>query len=77
MFKDTQKEFDKNVRKIATNNVLKKLNKQGVVSRSDVDDIKFEKLIDMEEDIIKSDGKKVGGGILLGIGISFLTGGLF
>ena len=76
MLNTVQNEFDTNVRKMATNNVLKKLNKQGI-SRSQVDNTKFNKLVDMEIDIIKSDGKKVGSGIIVGLGISLLTGGLF
>jgi len=76
MLNNVQNKFDANVRKMATSNVLKKLNKQDV-SRSEVDDTKFNKLVDMEVDIIKSDGKKVGSGIIVGLGISLLTGGLF
>jgi len=76
MFNKVQQDFDKNLHKIASNNVLKKLNKQGI-QRTDIDDDKFSELITMEIDILKSDGKKVGAGIGVGIAISFLTGGLF
>ena len=76
MFDQVQQDFDKNLHKIASNNVLKKLNKQGI-QRTDIDDAKFSELISMEIDILKSDGKKVGTGIGVGIAISFLTGGLF
>ena len=76
MFNKVQNEFDENVRKIATTNVLKKLNEQDI-QRSQVDNTKFNNLVDMEIDIIKSDGKKVGSGIIVGLGISLLTGGLF
>ncbi len=76
MFDDVQNEFDKSVRKIAKSNLLKKLNSQGI-NRSDITDEKFEELLELEIDIIQSDGKKVGAGVAVGIGISILTGGLF
>jgi len=76
MFDKVQQDFDKNMHKIASNNVLKKLNKQSI-QRVDISDDKFSELIEMEIDILKSDGKKVGAGIGVGIAISFLTGGLF
>ena len=34
-------------------------------------------LVNLEMEILKLDGKKVGAGIAVGIGISVLTGGLF
>ncbi len=42
----------------------------------DGQDDKFEELLLLEIEIIKNDGKKVGAGIAVGIGISLLTGGL-
>ena len=76
MFDSLQKELDSNVLKLAENSLLKKLNKQGL-SRSDISNEKFNELLLLEIDIIKSDGKKVGAGMAVGIGISILTGGLF
>lgn len=76
MLKDTQKNFDEKVQQIAENNLINKLNKQGI-NKTDISDEKFAELLDMEIEILKSDGKKVGAGIAVGIGISFLTGGLF
>lgn len=76
MFSDTQNEFDKNVRKMAESNLLKKLNKQGI-NRTDITSGKFNELLEMEMDILKSDGKKVGVGIGVGIALTVLTGGLF
>jgi hypothetical protein len=61
---------------MAENSLIKKLNTQGI-NRSDLTDNKFEELLNLEMDIIKNDGKKVGAGIAVGIGISLLTGGLF
>ena len=71
-----QIELNQGVRKMAESSLIKKLNAQGI-NRSDLTDNKFEELLNLEMDIIKNDGKKVGAGIAVGIGISFLTGGLF
>lgn len=71
-----QMELNQGVRKMAENSLLKKLNEQGI-SRSDLTIDKFEELLSLEVEIIKNDGKKVGAGIAVGIGISILTGGLF
>ena len=76
MFNEVQKEFDLNIRKLAESNLIKKLKKQGI-QRSDITSEKFNELIALELEIIKSDGKKVGAGMAVGIGISILTGGLF
>ena len=70
-----QTELNQGVRKMAENSLLKKLNEQGI-SRSDLTIDKFEELLSLEIEIIKNDGKKVGAGIAVGIGISLLTGGL-
>ena len=71
-----QSELNQNVRKMAESSLIKKLNTQGI-NRSDLTDDKFEELLLLEIEIIKNDGKKVGAGIAVGIGISLLTGGLF
>ena len=75
MFNDIQNEIDKNIKNIAQSNLLKRLNSQGI-NRTAISNEKFDELLDMEIDIIKNDGKKVGAGIAVGIGISLLTGGL-
>jgi hypothetical protein len=76
MFNEIQNEFDSNIRKMAFSNLTKKLKKQGL-NKDDISDEKFNELLEMELDILKSDGKKVGAGIAVGVGISLLTGGLF
>jgi len=76
MLDTMQMELNQGVRKMAENSLLKKLNEQGI-SRSDLTNDKFEELLSLEVEIIKNDGKKVGVGIAVGIGISLLTGGLF
>jgi hypothetical protein len=75
MFNDIQNEFDKNIKNIAQSNLLKRLNSQGI-NRAAISNEKFDELLDMEIEILKNDGKKVGAGIAVGIGISLLTGGL-
>lgn len=75
MFNDIQNEIDKNIKNIAQSNLLKRLNSQGI-NRADISNEKFDELLDMEIEILKNDGKKVGAGIAVGIGISLLTGGL-
>lgn len=76
MFNNIQKEFDSNIKKLAESNLIKKLGKQGI-NRSDITTEKFNELLELELEILKSDGKKVGAGIGVGIGLSILTGGLF
>ena len=76
MLDTIQTELNQGVRKMAESSLIKKLNEQGI-SRSDLTDNKFEELLLLEIEIIKNDGKKVGAGIAVGIGISLLTGGLF
>ena len=75
MFNAIQNEIDKNIKNIAQSNLLKRLNSQGI-NRADISNEKFDELLDMEIEILKNDGKKVGAGIAVGIGISLLTGGL-
>ncbi|MCT7535855.1 hypothetical protein N5T95_10040 [Aliarcobacter cryaerophilus] len=70
-----QTELNQGVKKIAESSLIKKLNEQGI-NRSDLTNDKFEELLLLEIEIIKNDGKKVGTGIAVGIGISLLTGGL-
>lgn len=76
MLDTIQTELNQGVKKMAENSLIKKLNAQEI-NRSDLTDNKFEELLNLEMDIIKNDGKKVGAGIAVGIGISLLTGGLF
>ena len=75
MFNDIQNEIDKNIKNIAQSNLLKRLNSQGI-NRAAISNEKFDELLDMEIEILKNDGKRVGAGIAVGIGISILTGGL-
>lgn len=76
MFDDAQKEFDKSVRAMAENSLLKRLNKEGI-KRADISNEKFEDLLLDEIEILKADGKKVGAGVGIGIVLSLITGGIF
>ena len=75
MLDSIQTELNQGVRNMAKSSLIKKLNEQGI-NKNDLENEKFEELLLLEIDIIKNDGKKVGAGIAVGIGISFLTGGL-
>lgn len=75
MIEAIQTELNQGVKKLAENSLIKKLNEQGI-SRSDLTNEIFEELLNLEIDIIKNDGKKVGAGIGIGLAISFLSGGL-
>jgi len=59
--------------KFARRNIIKKLEKQGI-SYLDLNDDEFEMLVADEKEILKSDSKKVGMGVGIGIAISLLTG---
>ncbi len=76
MFDEAQKEFDKSVRTMAENSLLKRLNKQGL-QRVDLSDEKYNELLLDEVEILKADGKKVGAGVGIGIVLSLITGGIF
>ena len=76
MLDTIQRELNQGVKKMAESSLIKKLNTQGI-NRNDLTNDKFEELLLLEIEIIKNDGKKVGAGIAVGIGISLLTGGLF
>ena len=75
MLETIQTELNQGVRNMAENSLLKKLNAQEI-NRSDLTNEKFEELLNLEIDIKKNDGKKVGAGIGIGLAISFLSGGL-
>lgn len=76
MLNDLQKELDSSIKSMAEKNLIKRLKKQGI-QRDDLSNEKFHELLEFELEIIKSDGKKVGAGVAVGIGLSLLTGGLF
>ena len=75
MLEAIQTELNQGVKKMAESSLIKKLNEQGI-NKDDLENDKFEELLLLETEIIKNDGKKVGTGIAVGIGISLLTGGL-
>jgi len=73
MFKETKKNFNLEVRKYATKNIIKKLEEQGI-DYTQLQDEDFNSLVADEIEILKADSKKVGAGIGIGILISLVTG---
>ncbi len=73
MFNQAKKNLDTEVIKFARRNIIKKLNKQGV-DYQQLEDSAFNDLVIDEIAILKSDSKKVGTGIGVGILFSLITG---
>jgi predicted transcriptional regulator len=70
MFNETKKNFEIEVNKFATKNIIKKLEEQGVDYKQ-LDDSTFNDLVADEIEILKRDSKKIG----IGIGIGWLISG--
>jgi len=68
-----KKNFEEEVKKYARNNIIKKLEKQGLDYKQ-LEDSAFDDLVTDEIEILKSDSKKVGAGIGIGILLSLVTG---
>ena len=73
MFTKTKENFEIEVNKFAKKNIIAKLEKQGI-DYTQIDDSDFDSLLAAEIEILKSDSKKVGMGIGIGILISLVTG---
>jgi hypothetical protein len=73
MFNETKKNFEIEVNRYATRNIIKKLKKQGI-DYQQLEDSAFKDLVADEIEILKSDSKKVGVGIGIGILFSLVTG---
>lgn len=73
MFNEARKNFELEVQKYAKRNIIKKLEEQGIDYKR-LEDSAFIDLVNDEIEILKSDSKKVGAGIGIGIAISLLTG---
>jgi len=73
MFNETKKNFNIEVKKYATKNIIKKLKEQGI-DYTQLQDEDFNSLVADEIEILKADSKKVGAGIGIGILISLVTG---
>ena len=69
----TKSTLNREIKTIATNNIIKKLKTQGI-SYKDLSALEFEDLLKNEIEILKSDTKKVGAGVGIGIFITMLTG---
>lgn len=73
MFNEIKENFDSEVVKFAKKNIIKKLEDQGIAYKQ-LEQSAFDDLVKDEIEILKSDSKKVGAGIGIGLLISALTG---
>lgn len=73
MFTKAKKNFETEVEKYAKRNIIAKLQKQGI-DYMQLDESDFNGLVADEKEILKSDSKKIGAGIGIGILISLVTG---
>ena len=73
MFSNIKEDFGKEVQKYARKNIIAKLEKQSIDYKQ-LDQSDFDGLVADEIQILKSDSKKVGAGIGIGILISLVTG---
>ena len=73
MFTKAKENFETEVEKYAKRNIISKLEKQGI-DYLQLDELDFNSLVTDEIEILKSDSKKVGLGIGIGILISLVTG---
>ena len=73
MLSKLKESFDEEIQTYARNNIIKKLNKQGIDYKL-LNDSDFNSLIADEIEILKSDSKKVGVGVGIGILLSLVTG---
>lgn len=73
MFNQAKKSFDIEISKYATKNIIIKLKKEGI-DYQQLEDSAFNDLVSDEIEILKSDSKKVGTGIGIGILFSLVTG---
>lgn len=73
MLSEIKKEFLEEVDMYARRNIIKKFQKQGI-DYHQLEETAFDELVGDEIEILKSDTKKVGKGILIGLAISLLTG---
>ena len=73
MFNEAKKNIELEVNKYARKNIIKKLEEQGVDYKQ-LEDADFDNLVADEIEILRSDSKKVGAGIGIGILFSLVTG---
>ena len=73
MIKEIKNRLDSGFESVAKDNVIKKLEKEGIDYR-DLPLNDFNDLVKREKEILEYDAKKIGTGIGIGIGISLLLG---
>lgn len=73
MLNSIKKSVDEEIHLHAKNNIIKKLQNQGI-NYKELADADFNSLVEDEIEILKTDTKKVGAGIGIGLLISAITG---
>jgi len=73
LIKKTKETFNHEFEKLARENLIRKLDKQGI-THTDLNALEFKELLKAEIEILESDTKKVGAGIAIGIVTSMLLG---
>jgi hypothetical protein len=69
----TSRAFDDEIGKIAHKSLDGRLEKAGIDPKS-LNDVEYQELLITEISVLKSDTKKVGSGVVIGIALSLLTG---
>lgn len=69
----TSQVFDEEIGKIAQKSLDGRLQKAGIDPKS-LDSAEYQELLETEISVLKSDTKKVGSGMLIGIALSLITG---
>lgn len=73
MLNELKENFEEEIKKFARKNIINKLEKQGIDYKQ-LNESDLNGLIADEMEILKSDSKKVGSGIAIGLLISAVTG---
>lgn len=69
----TTKTFDDEFSKMAKKSLDSRLQKAGIDLKT-LDSTEYQELLESEISVLKSDTKKVGSGVLIGIALSLVTG---
>jgi len=73
MLNEVKQKLDNGFENVAKENIIKKLEKQGIDYKS-LSQGDFDELVKREKDILQHDAKKMGIGVGIGIGLSLLFG---
>ena len=73
MINDLKQKLDTGFDKVAKQNIIKKLQQQGIDYKM-LSQTEFDELVQREKEILQHDTKKMGIGVGIGIGLSLLFG---